>query len=690
MNDGVGERIIRVSPPSLNSAVYISGLWNPADLRRSYSPPIAPPQKAPIRERSNQSMQANSIPSIPPLPSKDDLPIPIVTVAPKPVSVSREESTDEEDHAARSSATSSRRPSENSSISMSRIPSNASIAPVVHASSSTGATGKSMASTMANTWAISDSLEMASQPPMLIRGYSNLSNRPHLERVGTGMTTQGSPSTSFRRGFFSEEFDGFELSDSDDDEDLMADGTSDLQNGGSSTRASLPPIPIASPLEIGAGKKLQYPGVGATADSLFSKSPNYSTTGRESALTSQIKSSRMKKANPLEAIYAILSGQGDIKPLKLRIYRPSGSDLQNPLDILIKSEATVAETIGYSLYRYYDEKRQPQLTQEQCNISQWALRLIDDGEVDEDFPALDRARKISKFAFDEFALVEVTAEQVKANEVVDTPFKRSVVTDSQPSAQLSGRPSPPKLRGVTKHELPTTPTTARTGTGISVMVKLVYGSESPSKESTTLNVTSDTYLAEVLAQGCRKRGLAPDKHVLRIIGTNIVAPLDRTVDALQGRLELEVMGKSIAETSQLETTFTSASPDAPIVPKNQMLLRPLLASKFDFLKSSTYQRFTVWRRYQMTLLGRHERVLAIDGDYIHIMPTESKTLLENPRTSSFPINSILQTKQSRKVPINFKIVRLKANGEKKRYDFEAVSTTEATEIVQKINILMNQ
>ena len=690
MNDGVGERIIRVSPPSLNSAVYISGLWNPADLKRSYSPPIAPPQKAPIRERSNQSMQANSRPSIPPLPSKDELSIPIVSVAPKPVSISRDESTDEEDHTARSSAA-SRRPSEYSSTSMSRIPSNASLAPVVHASSSTGATSKSMASTMANTWAISDSLEMASpQPPMLIRGYSNLSNRPLLERVGTGVTTQGSPSTSFRRGFFSEEFDGFELSDSDDDEDLMADQTSDLQNGDSSTRASLPPIPIASPLNIGIGKKISFPGAGATADSLFSRSPNYGVIGGESALTSQIKSSRMKKANPLEATYAILSGQGDMKPLKLRIYRPSGSDLQNPLEIFIKSEATVAETIGYSLYRFCDEKREPILTPEQCNISQWALRLIDDGEVDEDFPALDRARKISKFAFDEFALVEATAEQVKANEVVDTPFKRSAIKESQPSAQFSGRPSPPKLRGVTKHELPATPTAARIGTGISVMVKLVYGSESPSKESTTLNVTSDTYLAEVLAQGCRKRGLASDKYVLRIIGTNIVAPLDRTVDALQGRLELEVMGKSIAETSQLETTFTSARPDAPIVPKNQMLLRPLLASKFDFLKSSTYQRFTVWRRYQMTLLGRHERVLAIDGDYIHIMPTESKTLLENPRTSSFPINSILQTKQSRKVPVNFKIVRVKASGEKKRYDFEAVSTTEATEIVLKINFLMNQ
>ena len=31
-------------------------------------------------------------------------------------------------------------------------------------------------------------------------------------------------------------------------------------------------------------------------------------------------------------------------------------------------------------------------------------------------------------------------------------------------------------------------------------------------------------------------------------------------------------------------------------------------------------------------VGRHERVLAIDGDYIHIMPSETRTMFESMKT----------------------------------------------------------
>jgi len=96
----------------------------------------------------------------------------------------------------------------------------------------------------------------------------------------------------------------------------------------------------------------------------------------------------------------------------------------------------------------------------------------------------------------------------------------------------------------------------------------------------------------------------------------------------------------------------------------------------------------VWRR--QPIFGRHERVLAIDGDYIHIMPSDQKTMYEpgNPKTSSIFIGAIVSAKQYRKIPQNFKIMVLKAR-ETKRYEFEAVNSAQAFEIVHKIRTLMN-
>ena len=70
------------------------------------------------------------------------------------------------------------------------------------------------------------------------------------------------------------------------------------------------------------------------------------------------------------------------------------------------------------------------------------------------------------------------------------------------------------------------------------------------------------------------------------------------------------------------------------------------------------QKYIVWRR--QPIFGRHERVLAIDGDYIHIMPSDQKTMYEpgNPKTSSIFIGAIVRAKQSRKIPQNFKVEAL--------------------------------
>ncbi|KAK9485005.1 stress-activated map kinase interacting protein 1-domain-containing protein [Lipomyces starkeyi] len=139
------------------------------------------------------------------------------------------------------------------------------------------------------------------------------------------------------------------------------------------------------------------------------------TVGHVSKLSVLIKLSQAAEKNPFE-IYTSASGVGELKPLRLKLYYPTCSTPNLPFEVVVKPYVTVADTIGYSLYRYWEEKRKPALTEDKCDVNLWTLRIVEeDGEPDRDFPALDRTRIISAFSFDEFALVEATPAQVKEN-----------------------------------------------------------------------------------------------------------------------------------------------------------------------------------------------------------------------------------------------------------------------------------
>ncbi len=98
-------------------------------------------------------------------------------------------------------------------------------------------------------------------------------------------------------------------------------------------------------------------------------------------------------------------------------------------------------------------------------------------------------------------------------------------------------------------------------------------------------------------------------------------------------------------------------------------------------------------------IGRHERILAIDGDYVHvsgalrdgtagpnlvatsqIMPSDNKAFFDSMKTSSFHVTSIISCKQSSKSPASFKFVVHREAGDK-RYDFEADDAKTAGEFV---------
>ena len=145
--------------------------------------------------------------------------------------------------------------------------------------------------------------------------------------------------------------------------------------------------------------------------------------------------------------------------------------------------------------------------------------------------------------------------------------------------------------------------------------------------------------------------------------------------------------------------------------------------------NTIYFQWSVWRR-KPTLLNKFERSLIIDGDYVHLAPSEvtsyKKSTTDNPfsgshlhqhhhhhhhhlhhynyanyynsllmKTSSFHITQIIKLKQYRisKNPSHFKIVINKASdvstntkesNVRKKYDLEAVNAQECEDILNKI------
>lgn len=451
---------------------------------------------------------------------------------------------------------------------------------------------------------------------------------------------------------------------------------------------------------------------------------------KSSALTSMIKASKIAKADPLEESFGMFNGKGEPKPLRLKIYRPTSDKPRVPFTVTIRNVATVVETIGYALLCYSQEGLTPPLADEMKDPNKWTLRIVEeDGELDDDFPALERTRPISKFSFDEFAIVEATPAQAVENQsLTPSPIKASAATS--PAALPVGRRGdkddltlspPPSMAEITSSigdvtplpgslaasmkrpaQLPSVATLAAKpaarapGAPVLLKVRLKPDSSEPSIQhglSTILDVTTETYIGEVLDQVCKRRNLDKYMYTLRIVGTSMIAPSDRTIESLQGRNELVLVRKKATDVLAEFAAPRSLTPNAPIVVAGSTFKGPKLGESSlrhevpDLVTSSMYQAWTVWRRQTVAFMGRHERVLAIDGEHIQLSPTDVKAMFETPKTSTIHGSQVVACKQSSKMPTHFKFIILR-QGQTKRYDFEATNRQEAEAIVARIRSLV--
>lgn len=436
-----------------------------------------------------------------------------------------------------------------------------------------------------------------------------------------------------------------------------------------------------------------------------------STIQPVSLLGQAIKARQSKPKNPIEA-FARLSGKGALDPLYIRIYAPFSEAPTKPFDMPLlklapdggageKPQVIVADAIGLSLWRYHEEGLKPPIQGPRLNVNRWTLRMIEDGEVDYDFPALGRTRPIVDFTsnnnraargrarekpYHEFALVEATEAQFKENQTLTPKYEEQVASEKETIKDSSGAQdqkekkelSSPQRQGFypsatqkpgfgpAKPPMPTSHSTPRMGP--SKLLKIHFTSLEALTQTTTVDVTTDTYIAEVLDIVCKRWTLDKAYHILKVTGTNTVAPVDRTVEALGPRIDLDLVRRRFANEGAIGLAGSpgSSSPNAPLLflaetPKkgkrNPFFVQPQ-TQKQDLLTSTTkYKRYNVVRKQTMSFAPSQQRILLMDEDYMHILPGETgKTLFDtSSKTNRIPFSMIVGCKISRRHPKTFRV-----------------------------------
>jgi hypothetical protein len=484
-----------------------------------------------------------------------------------------------------------------------------------------------------------------------------------------------------------------------------------------------------------------------------------------SALTQALRAKEQKPSNPLQR-FAMWNAASEAQqnPLYIKLYCPFSSKPSKPVELLIrkfndKGEGpSVAEAIGYALHRYQEEKLEPPLSTEQINVNRWIMRMYDDGEVDDEFPPLTRNKSLKDFAsnnargmrprarekpWDEFALVEATQREFGENEKLTPIYSQEAASavatqndgsedkeDKKPLKPLPSRaksfrnpitgPSfaPTATRKDTSNlaDVPKVPQThAASRTGAPKTVNVHFTDENFNTKNFQMPCTTDTYIADIFDQVCHDLRLEKALYLLKVSGSTTVAPPDRTVEALDTRMDLDLVRRRFVGDGVfgLAGSPGSSSPNAPLkistggAPKKTKkgdrtniamsgpgLIHPLArnpdSSALALTTTNYYRRYAVLRKQPMSFASSTSRILALDNEYVHIMPGESKTgarggfgVEGQGKTTTVHFSSVVGSKVSKKHPKMFRVIVFKER-ETKRYDFEAQSEEEAVEIVREI------
>ena len=453
------------------------------------------------------------------------------------------------------------------------------------------------------------------------------------------------------------------------------------------------------------------------------------------SILSQLLKSKKSKSKPMMPLqrFAPLSGQGDPgRPYSLRIYLPFAENPEDTLDLLMRRDitddagsnprqVTVVDLIGLSLLRYAEEKKEPALEPEKLNVNRWILRMVEDGEIEDDFPPLDRKSALASFTtannkaggassahgpargparmranskvHDDFALVQASTEEYEENKEATPEYEPEEADgdaegdkDAGTTPKNTPQANPPYLADSQPRQDPLLVTTyrrgnnldqpqvaaaaAQTAKGPQKLLRInIISSDASSGQLVTVDVTTDAWLAQVRELVCKKRQLDPSWHVFSIAGTQV--KMDRPVSSLGAVSELDLI-RARPQNIQLSTTGSPSSASPKMLPfadghqkrwkrDKFMGAHPLAreALKQDELSNGNYKKYTVWRKQPMRIVGMSERILVIDGEYIHIMAASGGKAIEGrAKVTTVHFSNVVGCKVMRKHPTTFKVCRL--------------------------------
>jgi hypothetical protein len=322
--------------------------------------------------------------------------------------------------------------------------------------------------------------------------------------------------------------------------------------------------------------------------------------------------------------FAEFSGKGETTPLWIKIYAPFSSAPTDAIEVPMRKikddkPVTVAELIGLALWRYEEEEYQPGLQVDERNINRWTLRIVEDEEIDFDFPALGRTRPVTDFTsnnnrppqrrardkpWDEFGLVKATDEQFAENEALtpqpaDTAISKppavatprlevnksmaagsmfrshsdglqATATTANTNPITAGIPFGAMLRKDSTVPPMDAPQTAgprgATKMGPPCTVTVQYtDSQSFVTRNEQFETTTDSYIGDIFEQACRRLNLDKASHVLKIHGSSTVAPNDCLVDFLGDKLHLNLVRRRFQDIGPHGgSPVSGVSPDLPV------------------------------------------------------------------------------------------------------------------------------
>ncbi|KAH7345130.1 stress-activated map kinase interacting protein 1-domain-containing protein [Rhizoctonia solani] len=432
--------------------------------------------------------------------------------------------------------------------------------------------------------------------------------------------------------------------------------------------------------------------------------PSRQSSGGKSALTEALAARSTGSDNPFTELYGAISGRAEQGAVPFRLWFPHankikdkdrrGRTIEKPfsLEVKVRKDALAEELIGFGLWTYWESGQEPRLDEglqsktqaerdARLSASGWNLRMWEDGEVDTDFPAIARTQTMTQIkTFEELAIVEATPEQVQQNLAAEASIarrpSRMMVTKPRQESNTTGGLAPPGVAAgqtgpiammsssdvVTSNILTGASfggTTSIMPGGPSIFLKIKVAAKADVHYSTTINVTATrTWLMCLSSLTGTKELLLVKRSLLDSLGLGKHSRVPRSSDP----------NASIFDMLQ------DANPGRGF------------SSSADYREA--YKKFTVHRKIPV-LVGRHERTIAIDGDYVHIMPSNNRAFLDTMKTSSYHIKTVIGCKKTKKAPNSIKLVVLRDGGSK-RYDFEAEDEKQAGEIVETIKNLQKQ